>query len=202
MRPQRLLIPLALLAPLALASPAAASDWRVDATNNFTFEPREPHIAVGDSVTWHFLVDGHTSKSSKGQPESWNSVSEGTNAAGSKFTKVFDTPGRYQYVCTPHQTFMKGVVQVGTDTVGDTVDNFRTRRRANRVRLSFLLNEPATVTYRLRGPSRRTVRRGRLDADTHSFTVRRLRRGSYRGVLTVVDDFDHKVTPRNSFVIR
>jgi hypothetical protein len=70
------------------------------------------------------------------------------------------------------------------------------------VRLSFLLNEPATVTYRLKGPSRRTVRRGRLATGTHSFTVRRLKRGSYRGVLTVVDDFDKKITPRNSFVIR
>jgi plastocyanin len=202
MRPQRLLIPLALLIPLVLASPAAAFDWRVDATSNFTFEPREPHIAVGDSVTWHFNVDGHTSKSTRGQPESWNSVSEGTNAAGSTFTKVLKTPGRYQYVCVPHQTFMKGVVQVGTDTVSDTLDNFRTRRRGNRVRLSFLLNEPATVTYRLKGPSRRTVRRGRLATGTHSFTVRRLKRGSYRGVLTVVDDFDKKITPRNSFVIR
>ncbi|HEX5895373.1 MAG TPA: plastocyanin/azurin family copper-binding protein [Thermoleophilaceae bacterium] len=202
MRPQHLLIPLALLTPLVFASPAAALDWRVDATSAFTFEPPEPHIAVGDSVTWHFDVDGHTSTSKKGQPESWNSVSEGTNAAGSTFSHTFKTPGRYQYVCIPHQTFMKGVIQVGTDTVSDTLDNFRTRRRENRVTLSFRLNEPATVTYRLRGPSRRTVRRGRLAAGARSFTVRRLKRGSYRGVLTVVDDFDKKITPRNSFVIR
>jgi hypothetical protein len=97
---------------------------------------------------------------------------------------------------------MKGVVEVGTDTVADPIDDFRSKRTGNRVRLSFLLNEPATVTYRLRGPSRRTVRRGRLGAGTHAFTVRRLRRGTYRGVLTVVDDFDKKVTPRNFFVIR
>ena len=69
-------------------------------------------------------------------------------------------------------------------------------------RLSFRLNEPATVSYSLRGPSRRTVKRGRLAAGTHGFTLRRLRRGAYRGVLTVVDDFDKKTTPRNSFVIR
>jgi plastocyanin len=202
MRPQRLLIPLALLTPLVLASPAAALDWRVDATNNFTFEPAELQIAVGDSVTWHFLVDGHTSKSLRGQPESWNSASDGTNPAGSTYPKVFDTPGRYQYVCTPHQSFMKGEIQVGTDTVTDTLDNFRTRRRGNRVTLSFLLNEPAKVTYRLKGPSPRTVRRGRLDDGARSFTVRRLRRGSYRGVLTVVDDFDKGIRRRNSFVIR
>ena len=32
--------------------------------------------------------------------------------------------------------------------------------------------------------------------------MRRLKRGTYRGVLTVVDDFDKKITPRNFFVIR
>jgi hypothetical protein len=97
---------------------------------------------------------------------------------------------------------MKGVIEVGTDTVVDTLDDFKSTRRGNRVKLSFLLNEPATVTYRLKGPSRRTVRRGRLGAGTRSFTLRRLKRGTYRGVLTVVDDFDKKITPRNFFVIR
>lgn len=201
MRPQRLLIPLALLTPLVLASPAAAFDWSTEVID-FEFKPAERQIAVGDSVTWNFTAGGHTTTSLRGQPDSWNSVSEGTNSAGSSFTKVFDTPGRYQYVCTPHRTFMKGVVQVGTDTVVDTLDNFRSARRGNRVKLSFVLNEPATVTYRLKGPSPRTVRRGRLDAGTHSFTVRRLKRGTYRGVLTVVDDFDKKVTAKNFFVIR
>ena len=201
MRPQRLLIPLALLTPLVLASPAAAFDWSTEVID-FEFKPAERQIAVGDSVTWNFTAGGHTTTSLRGQPDSWNSVSEGTNSAGSSFTKVFDTPGRYQYVCTPHRTFMKGVVQVGTDTVVDTLDNFRSARRGNRVKLSFVLNEPATVTYRLKGPSPRTVRRGRLDAGTHSFTVRRLKRGTYRGVLTVVDDFDKKVTAKNFCVIR
>ena len=201
MRPQRLLIPLAVLAPLVLASPAAAVDWGTQVID-FEFQPAEHHIAVGDSVTWNFTAGGHTSTSVKGQPDSWNSVSEGTNTAGSSFTKVFHKPGRYQYVCTPHHAFMKGVIEVGTDTVVDTLDNFRSTRRGNQVKLSFLLNEPATVTYRLKGPSRRTVKSGRLAKGRHSITLRRLKRGSYRGVLTVVDDFDKKVTARNSFAIR
>jgi plastocyanin len=195
-------MPLAVLTPLALASPAAAADWRVQATIDYQFQPAELQIAVGDSVTWDFNADGHTSTSLRGQPDSWNSISEGTNPAGTSFPKVFNRPGRYQYVCTPHQSFMKGVIQVGTDTVVDSLDKFTSKRTGNRVRLGFLLNEPATVTYRLKGPSRRTVKRGRLDAGRHSFTLRRLRRGTYRGVLTVVDDFDKKITPRNFFVIR
>ncbi len=201
MRCKHLLIPLALLTPLALASPAAAFDWSTEVID-FEFKPPERQIAVGDSVTWNFTFGGHTSTSVKGQPDSWNSVSEGTNTAGSNFTKVFNTPGRYQYVCTPHHAFMKGVIEVGTDTVVDSLDNFKTTRRGNQVKLSFKLNEPAIVTYRLKGPSPKTVKRGRLAAGRHSFTVRRLKRGTYRGVLTVVDDFDKKITPRNFFVIR
>jgi len=198
----RLPIPLALLVFFALASPAAAADWGVNVVD-FQFVPKERQIAVGDSVTWNFNVAGHTSTSKRGQPESWNSApAGGTNSAGVPFTKVFKTPGRYQYICIPHQAFMGGVIQVGTDAVADTLDNFKTRRTANRVKLSFLLNEPAMVTYKLTGKSRRTVKKGRLAAGRHSFTLRRLKRGSYRGVLAVVDDFDKKVTARNSFVIR
>lgn len=201
MRFQRLLIPLALLSPLVLASPAAAFEWRAEVID-YEFKPPAQRISVGDSVTWNFTAEGHTSTSLRGQPDSWNSVSEGTNAAGSTYTKAFNTPGRYDYVCTPHETFMKGAIQVGTDTVTDSIDRFASKRTGNRVRLSFVLNEPATVTYRLKGPSRRTVKRGRLAAGRHSFTLRRLRRGTYRGVLTVLDDFDKKNTPRNFFVVR
>jgi len=202
MRLNRLLIPLALLVFLALASPAAAFDWSVNVVD-YEFQPKERQIALGDSVTWSFAVDGHTSVSKGGQPDSWNSAPDGgANSAGVPFTKVFNTPGRYQYICVQHQTFMGGVVQVGTDTVADSLDNFKSKRTGNRVKLSFRLKEPATVTYKLTGKSRRTVKKGRLAAGRHSITLRRLKRGTYRGVLTVVDDFDKKSTPRNFFVIR
>ena len=196
------LLPLALLVLFVFASPAAAAEYSVVADDSFTFTPAERRIEVGDTVTWTFADAGHTSTSVRGQPQRWNSVSEGTNAAGTSFPKTFTVPGRYQYFCTPHRTFMKGVIQVGTDAVVDSLDRFRTKRTGNRVKLSFLLNEPAKVRYVLKGPTRRTVKLGRLAAGTRSFTVRRLRRGTYRGVLTVVDDFDKKITPRNFFVIR
>jgi plastocyanin len=202
MRPTRLAFPIALFASLALASPAAAADHEVTADELFTFTPPELHIAVGDTVIWRFLAGGHTSASAKGQPVSWNSMPEGTNPAGTSYPKLFNVPGRYQYVCTPHKAFMKGVIEVGEDAVADSIDNFKSKRTGNRVKLNFELNEAATVTYRLKGPSRRTVRRGRLDAGGESFTLRRLKRGTYRGVLTVVDDFDKKITPRNFFVVR
>ena len=141
MRPNRLLIPLAVFLPLVLASPAAAFDWNVNVID-YEFQPKERTIAVGDSVTWNFAVDGHTTTSKRGQPDSWNSAPDGgTNSAGAPFTKVFNTPGRYQYICVPHQSFMEGVIQVGTDTVVDSLDNFKSKRTGNRVKLSFLLNE-------------------------------------------------------------
>ena len=202
MRTIRLALPLALLTALALASPAGAADYSVVADDSFTFTPAEQKIAVGDTVTWTFADAGHTSTSVRGQADDWNSASEGTNAAGDVFATTFSIPGRDQYVCTPHRTFMKGVIEVGTDTVADSVDRFRSKRTGNRVRLSFLLNEPATVRYSLRGPTRRTVRLGRLGEGARSFTLRRLRRGTYRGVLTAVDDFDKKNISRNFFVIR
>ena len=199
MRLSRLVLPLALLIPLALASPAAAVDRNV-AARNYVFEPKAQQIAVGDSVVWNFVDESHTSTSVAGQAERWDS---GSVPAGGVYRKTFTKPGKYQYICIPHQTFdMKGVVTVGTDTVTDSLDNLKVKRTGNRVKVSFLLNEPAKVTYALKGPSRRTVKRSRLEAGARSFTVRRLRLGTYRGVLSVVDDFDKKITPRTFFVIR
>ena len=153
-------------------------------------------------MTWNFGVNGHTSASLGGQPDSWKSADTGTNPAGTSFTHQFNTPGKYQYVCLQHRDFMKGSIEVGTDTVINSISKFKTKRTGHRVRVGFLLNEPATITYKLSGPSRRTVKKGRLDAGSHSFTLKRLKRGTYRGKLTVVDDFDKKITPRNFFVIR
>lgn len=202
MRLNRLAFPLAILLSLLLAAPAAAAfDWKTQVID-FEFKPAERKISVGDTVTWNFDVGGHTSASVGGQPDSWKSIETGSNTAGTSFTHQFDTPGKYQYVCLQHRDFMKGSVEVGTDTVIDSIDRFKAKRIGHRVKISFLLNEPATITYKLSGPSRRTVKKGRLDAGTHSFTLKRLKKGTYRGKLTVVDDFDKKITPRNFFVIR
>ena len=201
MGPNRLAFPLAIVLSLVLAAPAAAAfDWKTQVID-FEFQPAERKISVGDTVTWNFAVAGHTSASVGGQPDSWKSIETGTNPAGTSFTHQFDTPGKYQYVCLQHRDFMKGSIEVGTDAVIDSIDSFKTKRTGNRVKISFLLNEAATVSYKLSGPSRRTVKKGRLDAGRHSFTLRRLKRGTYRGKLTVVDDFDKKITPRNFFVI-
>ena len=200
MRPHRLLMPLTVILAVGTASPAVAADFSVEVVD-YEFLPAERKIAVGDTVIWSFTNGGHTTTSGRGQADKWNS-GPATSEAGTTYQKTFNTPGRFQYICIPHASFMKGTIEVGEDTETDTVDNFKGTRRGDNVRISFKLNEAATVTYKLKGASRRTVERGRLDAGRHSFRVRNLRKGEYRGALTLVDDFDKKATRKNSFVIR
>jgi plastocyanin len=199
MRRHRLLpIPLALLLALAASAPAGAAEVEVGVVN-FDFQPASRAIGVGDTVIWRFNDSGHTATANRGQAERWDS---GNRSSGGTFRHTFNRPGRFQYVCIPHAGFMKGTVQVGTDQVRDTVDAFRATRSGSSVRVSFELNEPATVTFRLRGAERRTVRRGRLAAGRHSFRVRGLDAGSYRSTLALADDFDKKASAKKSFVVR
>jgi plastocyanin len=201
MRRHRLLpIPLALLLAIAAAAPASAVEVEVGVVD-FDFEPKQRSIGVGDTVVWRFGDDGHTTTAARGQAERWNS-GPGTTPRGQTFRHTFNRPGRFQYYCIPHQGFMNGVIQVGSDAVRDTVDAFKARRSGSGVRVSFKLNEPATATYKLRGPERKTVRRGRLAAGRHTFRVRNLEAGRYRGTLTLTDDFDKSAKPKSSFVIR
>lgn len=200
MRPHRLLLPLTAILALVLSSPAVAFDWPVEVVD-YEFRPAERKIAVGDTVIWSFTNGGHTTTAARGQADKWNS-GPATSEAGTTYQKTFNTPGRFQYICIPHASFMKGTIEVGEDAETDTVDNFKGTRRGDNVKISFTLNEAAKVTYKLKGPSRRTVERGRLDAGRHSFRVRNLRKGEYRGTLTLMDDFDKKATPKNFFVIR
>jgi plastocyanin len=204
-RVQRLALTiLGLAAGLAFAPAASARDWSVDAID-WQFVPAQTTVAVGDSVTWRFTAAGHTSTSLGGQAESWNSAATGTNPAGSTYTHVFTKPGRYDYICIPHQDFMRGVIEVrGADggTSAPVLASLHTRRMKRGVRLRFRLNGAASVTYRLKGPSRRTIRRGGLGVGEHMLRIRRLRRGAYRGVLTAIDASGRKTRRHNFFRIR
>jgi plastocyanin len=194
MRPQRLLLPLTLALALGSASPAMAADVTIP---DFLFSPDDLEIAVGETVTWRFNDDvRHSTKSKPGQAESWNS---GLKAAGETFTRTFTKPGRLNYICEPHP-FMQASVTVGEDEVGDTVDRLRDKRRGDdSVKITYELNEAAKVTYKLKGPSPRSVKRKREKAGRHSFRLKNLKPGKYRGTLTLVDDYDKKATAKNSF---
>jgi plastocyanin len=195
-RNRAILAPATAIAALAMATPSPAADFGIG-LSDYEFTPRTQSIAVGDRVVWNFGNDGHTTTAERGQAESWDSKEVG---AGQTFEKTFTKRGRYQYVCTPHRSFgMKGTIVVGTDVVADTVDNFKTKVSGTKVTVSFRLNEAATAVYKLTGADKRTVKAKRLKAGRQTITVRRLELGSYKGVLTLSDDFDKKVVQRKSF---
>jgi plastocyanin len=201
MHHRRLLLPiLTVVLLIGAAVPATAADTSVDVTANFTFAPKDIKINPGDTVTWNWSNDGHTTTSGRGQAESWNS---GLRGEGAKFSHRFTHPGKYQYICVPHASIgMKGTVTVGTDTVRTTVGKVSAKPSGTSVTISLKLNEPAVVTLKLKGASKKTVKRGRLTAGQRSFKVKRLKPGSYKGTLTLSDDFDNKTTKKVSFRIR
>ena len=121
---------------------------------------------------------------------------------GAKFQKTFTKPGRYQYVCTPHESFMRGVLVVGKDTVKKTAGKVSAKVSGTKATISFKLNEAASATLKLKGAAKRTVTRKRLKAGEQNIVVKRLKAGSYTGTLTLSDDFDNKTTVKKSFKIR
>jgi plastocyanin len=190
-------IPTVLLLSLGLVAPASADDQSVNVID-YEFGPASLKIQPGDTVNWTFVNGGHTTTARRGQPEFWNSHLKSTDQT---FSHTFEHPGRYQYICLPHREFMKGTIQVGEDQVDKTFTKLRTKPGAHGARTSFVLGEPAVVTYRLKGPTRKRVSTGRLEAGAHTVRVGRLKPGSYRGTLTFQDDFDKTSTGRSSFVI-
>jgi len=199
MRPRRLLLPLSVLTLLALASPAFASDATVRVID-FEFVQKNTAVEVGDTVTWSFEASGHTTTADSGQPESWSSAGPNneTNQAGTAFAHTFKTPGRYSYICIPHQAFMKGVVTVGSDRFARSYSRFRRVVRGNKVIFNFTLREPARVVAKLSGAERRSVTKRRLRPGPHSIAFARLEGGSYSGTVTFTDDFDKKTVAHAS----
>jgi plastocyanin len=189
MRRRRLLIPLAVLSPLVLAAPAAA-DATVEVLD-FEFRPKEVRVGVGETITWNFVGSGHTTTSDRGQPETWNS-GDATFPPGSTYQHTFTKPGRFSYVCTPHRTFMKGAVVVGTDEHRRSYSSFKRVRRGSKVTFSFRLVEAAKVEIRLSGAAKRSATRKRLEPGRHSIVIKKLKAGRYRAKATFTDDFDKK----------
>jgi plastocyanin len=200
MRTRRLLIPLAVLSPLALAAPAMAADTSVNVVD-FAFQPKSVQIDVGDQVTWNFAVAGHTTTSNAGQAERWNSGPE-TNAGGTSFEHTFTKPGRFTYICLPHQTFMKGTVTVGSDQFRRSQSRFSQSRRGSTVTYRFTLVEAAKVSIKLSGPARRSASRKRLGAGKYSIPFRNMKPGKYTGTATFTDDFGKKSVVRITTVVR
>jgi plastocyanin len=197
-RKRLILAPLTAIAALGAVSPSLAAESTIGVAN-FDFTPATETIAVGDTVTWSFNEGNHSTTSLPGQPDRWDSR---VRDAGATFQKTFTKPGRYQYLCTPHEGFMRGVLVVGKDTVKKTAGKVSATVSGTKVTIGFKLNEAASATLKLKGAATRTVKRKRLKTGQQSIVVKKLKAGSYTGTLTLTDDFDKKSTVTKSFKIR
>jgi plastocyanin len=200
MRPCRLVPVVA--ASIGLAAPAlvSAADRPVIALD-FEFQPKTIRVDPGDTVVWDFQAAGHTTRSRRGQAESWDSGPE-ARPQGATFEHTFRRPGRFQYFCVPHEGFMKGVVQVGEDRFSKSHASFGQRSAGRSITISFRLVEPAKASLRLSGPTRRSVTRRRLASGRHSVKFPRLSAGTYRATATFVDDFDRRSRARTRAAVR
>ena len=197
-RKRLILAPLTAIAALGVVSPSLAAESNIGVAD-FDFTPSPQTIAVGDTVTWTFNASNHSTTSLPGQPDRWDSTVQNI---GAKFQKTFTKPGRYQYVCTPHESFMRGVLVVGKDTVKKTAGKVTAKVSGTKATISFKLNEAAAATLKLKGAATRTVKRKRLKTGEQSIVVKKLKAGSYTGTLTLSDDFDNKTSVKKSFKIR
>ena len=200
MRSRRLLIPLAVLSPLVLAAPAMAADTSVNVVD-FAFQAENVQIDPGDKVTWNFAVAGHTTTSKAGQAERWNSGPE-TNDGGTSFEHTFTKPGRFSYLCLPHQTFMKGTVTVGTDQYRKSTSKFSQSRRGSKVTYKFTLVEAAKVSIKLSGAGKRSATRKRLGAGKYSIPFSKMKPGRYTGTATFTDDFGKRSVVKITTTVR
>jgi plastocyanin len=197
-RKRLILAPLTAIAALGAVSPSLAAESNIGVAD-FDFTPSPQTIAVGDTVTWTFNASNHSTTSLPGQPDRWDSTVQNI---GAKFQRTFTKPGRYQYVCTPHESFMRGVLVVGKDTVKKTAGKVTAKVSGTKATISFKLNEAASATLKLKGAATRTVKRKRLKTGEQSIVVKKLKAGSYTGTLTLSDDFDNKTSVKKSFKIR
>jgi plastocyanin len=197
-RKRLILAPLTALVALGAVSPSLAAESSIG-VDNYDFAPPTQQIAVGDTVTWSFNEGQHSTTSLPGQPDKWDSD---VRDAGATFQKTFTKPGRYQYLCTPHESFMRATLVVGTDAVKKTAGPVKAQVSGTKVTISFKLNEAASATLKLKGAAKRTVTRKRLKAGAQRIVVKKLKAGSYTGTLTLSDDFDKKSTAKKSFKVR
>jgi plastocyanin len=92
---------------------------------DWSFDPEEITVSVGDTVTWYFEAPGHNVTShpdASDQNENPDDAEpftsyEGDNHSsldeeGTEFEHTFETPGEYTYVCEPHDGSMIGTVIV------------------------------------------------------------------------------------------
>ena len=91
------------------------SSFVVNMTDRFRFEPATLTVPKGTTVTWKNTSQiGHTvtadpakaiNPSNVALPDGAQTWDSGAIAGGESFSRTFDVPGTYRYVCTVHESF-------------------------------------------------------------------------------------------------
>jgi len=180
----------AILVATAAAAPAAGAATADVQIRDFSFRPAFTQIEPGDEVRW--LQGGsttHTVTSRATAPEAFNAEL----APGQELRRAFPVAGRYAYHCTIHPE-MRGVVQVGADTIAPKPTKLKAKLGKSSARISFRLPEPSSVSATLAAKAKpaRVLRRAKardLQDGGRSLTVRisGLAAGRYRVTVKAVD---------------
>jgi len=201
---QRLALFLTVFTALVVPSVAQAATADVE-TGDFFFRPDYTRIEPGDTVSWTLLEGSpHTVTSQPSAPSPFDS---GELLPGQSFAFTFTAAGRYPYICDIHP-FMKGVVQVGPDTVDPVLSKVRAKLGKRRVRVTFGLSETSRVSAKLVATKRpgkvlRRTRARKLENGRRviSLKSKALAAGRYRVTLTAKDPEGNVGTARAFFLV-
>lgn len=172
------------------AAPAAGAATAEVGIADFRFSPSYTRVEPGDSVRWDQRGSVHTVTSRRGAPEAFDS---GDLVTGQQFTRAFPVAGRYAYQCTIH-SFMRGVVQVGADTIAPKPTKLKVKLGESSARVSFRLPEAskASASLAAKRKPKQVLRRAKarsLQDGARSLAVKAsgLAAGKYRVTVKAVD---------------
>jgi len=186
------------LAFAAMTSPAYAATHSVAVGNN-AFSPAQLTITQGDVVNWNFVGPdtNHSTTTEAGGQTTWDSDQGNpfpNHTVGDQFSWNFTDVGEFSYFCKVH-SFMTGkitVVKKVNDPNPPPVDTVAPKFGTPRVsvkgrRATFNLDEPAQVTGKLRGPTRKNLKLAGKAGKNVLKLPKRLKSGRYALTLRATD---------------
>ena len=135
-------------ATFSLLSSRAATIQVQVGSGGTKFTPQNVTINVGDTVEWTWAGNNHsTTSGTPGNADGlWDS---GVHNIGFTFSRVFTTPGTFNYFCSPHGLCCGMIGSIIVNDVTDTVVITRAQYTVSRSQLVVLAtdtNDTATLT--------------------------------------------------------
>jgi plastocyanin len=102
----------------ATAGSAPATKPKLVSVADFYFGPDQVTIKRGGAVKWVWAAsntyphDVHLKQGPKGLEDKGSYSTKTTAVTNARFTRAFETPGTYRFICTIHPTQMKLTVTV------------------------------------------------------------------------------------------